>query len=686
MTTEEKCTAIRQYCMDNVLPKQELCPRVVQFWKAKDVRMYWDSKTGKRTDYLPCDYSWRATVSVRSEYYGFYVEYIPSLGALELSSVRLDGGRGKDGEVKLWQYAKDGYGEPRLFLFKGDKSVYDANGYDTPADKKYVNSKMIDHLKDISNLPVNDNALFNVNAFAGQNIKDYFQYNYYAGYAIERWYNNFFIARTQSKQNFLLDYKLADEEITSDEYEVVMTYSKLDENYCVLRVYRCSCWDYYSNCSRPGSRYNEVGRCFISSKGKPTTAHMIGGKWVIKPSEIWQARSSHKTFLNKDEAMEWMPLKYILPIMDNPGLYDIIAMLRHPVVEQLTKAGFPKIAKRITRQHQVGANLKYYFNCEREKKLPLFKLLGVNKEEMRIEEEMSNNEGSFYGCSNFIKAIKQLYNRYDISDLSKETLELLRFGFEKSGHDFYDLANTDGGYHWYRYRQEYTYTEDDLKTILKLCRAERKHEGTIELYKDTNNMYNRISEVNRPEIEVIKFDNYDDLVRMHDAFIQIVAIDEMEKAARYDPDEKKRVEQMEKAFKKLQDKRIEKFNYDEENSEFCIRVPMELKDITIEGLKLSHCVKQYTMKHAYGDTNIIFLRKKNEENESFYTIEICNNCLRQIHGNHNKWLGNNPEAIPFVYRYLMHLGVKFDKKILLNKGMGYGASLECLPESYLTAA
>ena len=138
-------------------------------------------------------------------------------------------------------------------------------------------------------------------------------------------------------------------------------------------------------------------------------------------------------------------------------------------------------------------------------------------------------------------------------------------------------------------------------------------------------------------------------------------------------------------FEKYQKERIEKFEYEDEN--WCIRVPHELSEITAEGISLHHCVGGYLDRHANGETNIIFLRKKSEENTPFFTIEINNaNKVVQIHGSHNRWLGNEPEAVPFVYKWLRRIEAEFDTSVLLNKGMGYGKGSESLDISCLTAA
>ena len=52
--------------------------------------------------------------------------------------------------------------------------------------------------------------------------------------------------------------------------------------------------------------------------------------------------------------------------------------------------------------------------------------------------------------------------------------------------------------------------------------------------------------------------------------------------------------------------------------------------------------------------------------------------INQIHGYCNKWLGNNPEAIPTVIRWMRKNGIKCDNKILTCKSTGY-----CMRNDYV---
>ncbi|NFE18688.1 hypothetical protein FC751_06050 [Clostridium botulinum] len=73
--------------------------------------------------------------------------------------------------------------------------------------------------------------------------------------------------------------------------------------------------------------------------------------------------------------------------------------------------------------------------------------------------------------------------------------------------------------------------------------------------------------------------------------------------------------------------------YNWKYKDYIIVVASSADELINEGQKLHHCVGgAYKRKMANGETNILFLRKKDNPNKSFYTIEVKDNCIRQIRG------------------------------------------------------
>jgi len=80
--------------------------------------------------------------------------------------------------------------------------------------------------------------------------------------------------------------------------------------------------------------------------------------------------------------------------------------------------------------------------------------------------------------------------------------------------------------------------------------------------------------------------------------------------------------------------KVKKFEYSNDN--YLIIACPELKDLIHEGSELHHCVGSYTDSVGHGREYILFLRKKEEPDKPFYTINITtDNRIRQIHGSCN---------------------------------------------------
>ena len=159
--------------------------------------------------------------------------------------------------------------------------------------------------------------------------------------------------------------------------------------------------------------------------------------------------------------------------------------------------------------------------------------------------------------------------------------------------------------------------------------------------------------------------------------MQLHAIDELkrmqdaERRAMWDKREAERLKREEKKRIEIDEKRK---NYEYEDENYVVRLPKDLNEIVREGNLQRICIGGYTSRHASGQTNIFFLRRKNNPDTPFYAIEMDNSMrVVQIHGYANSWLGNNPEAIPTVVRWMRKSGIQCDEKILTCKAKGYSS-------------
>jgi|GEM_PF-5558950 len=66
-----------------------------------------------------------------------------------------------------------------------------------------------------------------------------------------------------------------------------------------------------------------------------------------------------------------------------------------------------------------------------------------------------------------------------------------------------------------------------------------------------------------------------------------------------------------------------------------IVAPESSGDLEIEGKALSHCVRTYAERMANGETSIVFVRKADDPETPFYTMEIRDNRVVQLRGKYN---------------------------------------------------
>ena len=700
--TMNKSEIVRQYVAANPTPDQDLCPTCYQYWQSSKGMILWDNVTGTRRHEALPNYSWRSdyfTATPRSYYDGAYVKYIPEMEMLEVAPIILNvGGRGIDGYPQNWSfYCPKDY---RLFVFKGDTSAYDVNGRELKGSRYYSkNMVSVMHMLTYNNYHVKNSQLKNVMCAISGTEPD----EYASMWRLEDIYKRNWVERNVSKTaKTIKDYELDEPTFfTEDENKhTIILHKILDDNYSVLRRF-----DEEHSYNRDTAEYEYNGkwkenlRIFIDNKGKVSVMMPEYGEWKITSRQI-----DRYCYGDNDRGIElcgnpledWRPLKYIKDTInweDRRCLANLVITLRHPIIEQISKAGYPRLAKELACDNSIAANLKEYFYSKEAKK-PIYELLGVNKFILKEAENISTRQDrenyrwhSYNTGLPVIRDLKRLYAKSeedtDIRYLSKETVELAMNGLKDLTYgEFRELIGAPR--YWSRRNEQWVEIDDTTRHFMeRLFRLNSKtDQNLVRIYIDVQRLYNQIDEERRPDIDIRDFDDVHGLEIIHNGLVAIKTIQDAERKARWDAEEKARQERRKKMFEKLQKERIEKF--EAEDNEFCIRVPKTPEEITQEGCALHHCVGGYVDRHCDGNTNIIFLRRKGLENLPFYTIEVYNDRVIQIHGSHNKWLGNNPEAIPFVYKWITDRGFAYEKKMLLNLGAGYSSSAQNLSDSYLT--
>jgi hypothetical protein len=94
--------------------------------------------------------------------------------------------------------------------------------------------------------------------------------------------------------------------------------------------------------------------------------------------------------------------------------------------------------------------------------------------------------------------------------------------------------------------------------------------------------------------------------------------------------------------------------------EFSVVAPKTPMDIANEGICLNHCVKSYLDNVIAGKTNILFVRKSNDLEKPFYTLEVKKNRIRQCHGFGNCNVSEADGLREFLERYCEEKHIEFE--------------------------
>lgn len=677
---------MRNYKLDT-----KLLPKIWVYWETQrdNKRHYLNCHTGKEKNKpedwmrsafntngtVPFGYTWnnrdsdKLWISANSSMRYLYTKYHKDIDMLEMAVVKIDTSRKQI--ARTWEFAGD-----RYFLGK-DKIFYDING--KPYRRNYnpdechwaYNGK--DLLRVLLNFKKNSQIL--VSEFTKFIGKNYFligngssvtiAYDYH----IQKWYETVQKQRGKGKQQKLTDKLVAiplkNTDGLSEKYPPITTgshwpktirsfvyFEKIDDEWSVLRAF-----------SRTGNDIAEAWRVYIS-KDTIRIVSKTAESWIpaSKPLSWW---SESFFFANKEEAkQECKQIKYTLEainkkINEELDISSLLTALRFPEIEQLMKFGFEYTACAVMRSSTPKADLKYSFGgYYNDKKANLLQKIGLTKPQL---DKILDICGDDWNTRNTMSYMRRLFED-DLSSIDINSFDrYLRCCKEMSERRFNSSYLKD-------------FEVDEKKFIKNLCRIGQKYPSAYGIAADLLNDYRRM--YNRPDIDWY-FDGFSDLTRAHDAIGEIKRRQEEERRAMWDKQVAERLKKQEEKRKEIDENRKQ---YEYEEDDYIIRLPKDLNELVTEGDKQRICIGGYTTDHAMGDTNLFFLRKKECPDMPFYAIEMNNNKkIIQIHGFGNKWLGNDPEAIPTVIRWLRKHGISCTDEILTCKSHGYCAVNEYVP-------
>ena len=450
-----------------------------------------------------------------------------------------------------------------------------------------------------------------------------------------------------------IEYPLRQEDRNYYNRRNIIYFERLDGGWSVLRVF---------NREYNSDRLHEIERMYLHDDGTNRIVSPQNDKWVpARQNNGWQKYD----LVNKEEAMEKCNrIKYIFPLLEefNDGRIKsaLVTTLRFPELEQMIRLGHIVAARRVLTSPTPMADLKAMFGDYYNKNgKTVLRKAGLSK--YQFDKHMKEYESSRYGYGNKSKALKEMRKFFADKFIHLDEETFCRY------YDAFSVV-CERTYRHGMFHQLDGMGVNKEKFIKNAVRLGEKDREVYIVLQDTLARYCQLNTGTHPEVNWY-FDSYSDLVRAHDAIDDLKRAQDDERRAMWDLKAAERMKKEEEKRKKLDEER-KKWEY--EDDDYLIRLPNDSNEIVREGSRQRICIGGYTTSHALGRTNLFFLRKKSDPTTPFYAIEMNNNyVISQIHGYCNKWLGNNPEAIPTVVRWLRKNGFKCDKRILTCTATGY---------------
>ena len=615
-----------------------------------------------------------------------YAKYHESVQLLELAFVHMNTNR--TGGARVWQYAGD-----RYFITKS-KNIYDVSGvkisdcsmHTFRAYKNHSSCKFKDFLSYLCRNWTSLSPLKEFKKFIGSDM--YLSKNGRATEILHMWHVQDWYETPDAKSTTGKTQKLLDELSALVQVDVTHICEGLPvptvENYCSLRdaIYYEKLndeWSVLRYCYRSANDSNmESYRVFISEDGKCHCAKFTNNnEWVPAQNMNHEWNRTYAKFLNLNDAItQSKRIAYSMPLVkkfpERQYISALTMVIKHPELEQLFKMGYEKLAMQLMTDGTVDANIKKYIGYNKKGKT-LFSKWGINKYQLNMLDNAFNDSRDFgrllgYRYRSSIQLLKKYFGN-DISHLDNDT-------FDKLAHlmaqfcDRYLDRNLDAHFA--------VMNIDIPKWLTHTARwifKAKPGESRVTMLVDTIKSYKELDAARRPEINWY-FDSYSDAVRAHDALIAIQRIQQRERMALYSMEYAERLKKEDEMRQKIDEGRK---HYEYEDDNFIIRLPLENNEIISEGSDQHICISNYVNSHSTGHTNLFFLRHKDAPNTPFYAIEMRDNSIIQIHGFGNKWLGNNPEAIPTVVRWLRKHNITCDQHILTCTATGYRSTNSHIP-------
>lgn len=383
-------------------------------------------------------------------------------------------------------------------------------------------------------------------------------------------------------------------------------------------------------------------------------------KWMCGKSILYPG--------NLPRAWEHTPMKYSaleilathIPTVALNYERGIARYVEFPKLEWLCKMGLNNLAKFIIDEGHMSSTLgKIDYKGK-----TIYDILGLNKVNTKIMQEIDGTNAELrllqvaqkIGLQFKPEQLRDYYQTFECNtDLLQQANrkvslhKLVKYIAKES--ERYPIGERGGcwAYSYYRYRER---EDPRIERQRNMAKDWLEYLGWCKALKyDLNNMF-----IYMPK----------NFKAVHDrTAAEYQALQDKKVAAeqaRREREAKKRMAETKKAMEEI-------FSSNEGTDAFSIKgkgliliVPKSGDEIRNEGAKLHHCVGGYVERVARGETNIFFIRKAEEPDEPYFTMEWKNNSIVQCRGSHNCGMTPEVEAFTKVFEKKMLMAIQGAKE------------------------
>lgn len=301
---------------------------------------------------------------------------------------------------------------------------------------------------------------------------------------------------------------------------------------------------------------------------------------------------------------------------------------KYPQIENLTRSGFTPFVKKLIHEATVQTSytsrvfsidrVKEYINV---KKVKPAEILGLRKEDFPLANEYELDLLGFY---------KETLEKRKIKLTTEQVKEVKRFGISC----FRDLIDEE--------RVPLVRTLNYLQRQAKIC-------GSLISVRYLRDYWDMQRKIQRGLPEELRYPK--NLQRAHDLAV---------------------IRQKEKTDKETNEKIVAYaqtlawLSWEDEETGLLIRAAASQEELIKEGKILSHCVGTYAKSVSERKTCILFIRKIEDPEIPFFTLEYKNGEVVQNRGKSN--CARTPEVITFEEKWLQHIKEYMEEKKNAKRG------------------